>query len=77
MTDHRFLPSGQTPFQTPGLRFALATCPSSTADLGRVVTFAVADPKGHPFDLGPLATLDEQQVRELWKTLGTWLGEST
>lgn len=57
---------GHTPFVTPGGRFAVGVGKGHPDAL----TFVVADPAGHPFDLGPVAVLSEATVRNLHEALG-------
>ncbi len=57
-------PTGQTPFQSVGDPHALCVQGRAAA-----VSFFVANPKGHPFDSGPIATIDRLRVAELVKAL--------
>jgi hypothetical protein len=65
-------PSGQTPFQIPGHRWAVAVAATHGPD-GPALSVAIADPAGHPFDLGPMALLDTARVEDLHTVLGNWL----
>lgn len=64
-----------TVLQAPGARHALAFNPDTSDRFGPSIIFAVGDPKGHPFDVGPLAVLDLGRIRDLHRLTGEVLAE--
>ena len=64
---------GWTPFQMPDNRWVLAAQPTGNLTGPDVIAFAVADPGGHPLDLGPIALLDRDRVEDLVGALQAWL----
>lgn len=57
-------------FHVPGNRHAVGIW----AQDGGGICLAVADPEGHPFDVGPIAVLDGERVAALHEALGQVLG---
>lgn len=65
----RLRDTGHTVFLSAGDRFAVGVGTGHPEAL----TVVVADPAGHPFDLGPVAVLSAATVRNLYEALGAWL----